>query len=484
MRNKLMKKYLPFFLLFITFGLFTVSVLSQPTAHYGNESDTLLSIRQINIEGNAVTKSNIIHRELNFEEGDILGMSRLKMLMNKSENNLMNTSLFNFVNIDTSYVPFSPQLMDVDVSVTERWYIWPFPILEIADRNFNSWWDNKDLNRLNYGIYLVRNNFRGRRENINMLLRFGYNEKFQAEYQIPYINKAQTFGGGIAGGMNRNHEVAYETRGDKRVYFNDEIEYPYEEYFAMGYITYRRGIYNTHQLILQYSDFYYGDTLLSLNDQFSFKDQSNIEFLSVHYKYISDYRDYIAYPLTGFYFEGEVKKSGLGILSNKNPDIFYLRFMFSKYWKLRKRWYFSAGTIGKLSTFSFQPYFMQQGLGYEKDFVRGYEYYVIDGQHFGLIKSNLKFELLPAKEFRLDFIPSEKFNRIPLSIFANVFADFGYVSDDQFHNEYQNALPNNLLLGVGFGVDFISYYDKVMRLELSINRKNEAGLYIHFVAPL
>ncbi|MCF8303152.1 MAG: hypothetical protein K9I94_07745 [Bacteroidales bacterium] len=479
-----MKKYLLFFLVLITLRLMASVPGFQNENNAGYSADTLISVGSISIEGNEVTKPYIIKRELLFKVGDTMGVSRLDMLMEKSKNNLMNTSLFNFVKIDTAINPLTPKQIGIEISVTERWYIWPFPIIEIADRNLNTWWENKDLTRLNYGIYLVRNNFRGRREQINMLLRFGYNEKFQAEYKIPYINKKQTLGAGIAAGMNRNHEVAYKTQGDKRVYFNDDNEYPYEEYYGMGYLTYRRGIYNTHKLAIQYSDFYYGDTLLDLNDQFSFKNQSNIEFLSLHYKYVSDYRNYIAYPLTGYYFEGEVRKSGLGILSNKDLDMLYLRFMFSKYWHLKNRWYFAAGTIGKLSSGSFQPYFLQQGLGYEKDFVRGYEYYVIDGQHFGVLKSNLKYEVLPTQVFKLDFIPTDKFNKIPVSIYASAFTDLGYVYDDQFHNEHQNALPNDLLVGAGLGLDFITYYDKVMRVEFSVNQEKEAGLYFHFIAPL
>ena len=45
------------------------------------------------------------------------------------------------------------------IDLVERWYIWPYPILEISERNFNVWWDDfqssnyQDFSRFNYGVF-------------------------------------------------------------------------------------------------------------------------------------------------------------------------------------------------------------------------------------------------------------------------------------------------------------------------------------------
>ena len=47
------------------------------------------------------------------------------------------------------------------------------------------------------------------------------------------------------------------------------------------------------------------------------------------------------------------------------------------------------------------------------------------------------------------------------------FADMGYVNDKRYATA--NPLANNWLHSYGAGLDFVTYYDKVLRLEYSFN---------------
>ena len=114
--------------------------------------------------------------------------------------------------------------------------------------------------------------------------------------------------------------------------------------------------------------------------------------------------------------------------------------------------------------------------------IRGYEYYVIDGQHFALFKSALRFSLLPKKNLHAGFSPSSKFNTIPFSIYAGIFADLGYVIYNQF--EKNNPLTNSWQYGYGAGIDLFTYYDIVIRTEYSFNKLGESGFFLHFTAPI
>ena len=40
------------------------------------------------------------------------------------------------------------------------------------------------------------------------------------------------------------------------------------------------------------------------------------------------------------------------------------------------------------------------------------------------------------------------------------------------------------VFGTGIGIDFVTYYDKVIRFEYGVNDMGETGLFIHFVAPI
>ncbi len=58
-------------------------------------------ISNIKIEGNYITKSSIILRELTFKKGDTISSSDWAETMLRSKNNIKNTHLFNFANIDS-----------------------------------------------------------------------------------------------------------------------------------------------------------------------------------------------------------------------------------------------------------------------------------------------------------------------------------------------------------------------------------------------
>ena len=105
--------------------------------------------------------------------------------------------LFNFNNISTEN---NNGKTDIIIEVVERWYIWPYPILEISERNFNVWWDEfnesnySDFSRMNYGAFLVWENFRGKNELLKIKYRKGFKEHYLFRYEIPYFNKDKTIG--------------------------------------------------------------------------------------------------------------------------------------------------------------------------------------------------------------------------------------------------------------------------------------------------
>ena len=95
-------------------------------------------IDNITIVGNNITKEAIILRELTFKKGEVLSQKQIEEKIKQSKENLTNLSLFNFVDIKS--VARNAKA-DIIIDVVERWYIWPYPILELSERNFNVWWD-------------------------------------------------------------------------------------------------------------------------------------------------------------------------------------------------------------------------------------------------------------------------------------------------------------------------------------------------------
>jgi outer membrane protein assembly factor BamA len=450
-----------------------------------SEADKLVVVNEISYLGNKITKERIISRELMITAGDKLTYSELEKRLEKSRENLMNTSLFNFVKYETISAGGTPDELNVVFNFTERWYVWPWPILEFADRNFNAWWtENRDLSRVSYGVALKWENFRGRRETLAVTAKFGYNELYGFEYTIPYLNKKETLGLGVGAFYGRTKEVAVVNLDNKLEYYKNDDDYVLDGVVSFLSLIYRKKIYNTHTLQLGYNITSFDDTLNVINPQYSIDGKTELQYLSLSYKYKSDHRDQKAYPLQGYYFDFEIVKRGFGVLDNGGLDVFYVLTTFRTFSKLGKRWYFSSGLNSKFSNDATQPFFMDEAIGYGRDIVRGYEYYVVHGKNFGIFKSNLKFALLPTREFNINFIKSQKFSEVHYAFYLNAFFDMGFVDNFNPQPELGNTLENSLLIGYGIGLDFVTYYDLVFRFEYSFNRLNEHGLFLHFTAPI
>ena len=149
-------------------------------------SDKLFVIKQIEILGNKKTKSFIILRELLLKENDSISYTTLKDKIEGSRNNLFNTFLFNKTSIDI--FDSTENSISLKVTVSERWYTYPLPIMEIADRNFNVWWveQHHDIKRLNAGIALLKRNIRGRNETLTLIAQTGYTRQLGFSIRISF----------------------------------------------------------------------------------------------------------------------------------------------------------------------------------------------------------------------------------------------------------------------------------------------------------
>jgi outer membrane protein assembly factor BamA len=445
-------------------------------------SDTISIVRSFVISGNKITHENIIRRELEFRQGDTLYYGEMMSRIAQSKLNLLNTSLFNFVTIET-VSDSEHKAIDLKITVTERWYTWIGIIAELADRNLNTWWETRDFSRINIGLRVSRNNFRGRMEQLRFAFQVGPSQKFSMYYEMPYINRQKTMGLIFNAGYSRQHEVGYITENDKYLYLSTSGILRQDLAFS-AFIRVRPNMMQSHQFGIQYNKYTFADSLLILNPSYSFGNHTKLGYLSLIYQFKADHRDIHYYPLKGWYFDIIANHSGLGLLPGRAGSIWYLNPTLRYYRPLSPRFNLSAGITAKVSSKADQLYFYQRGLGYGRDYVRGYEYYVVDGKHYIMVKTNLKFALLQPHTLKIGFIPTEKFNKLHYALYLNLFADAGYVSGIEQNELYHNQLPESFLRGLGAGIDFVTYYDKVMRLEYTVNRWRESGIFIHFIAGI
>jgi hypothetical protein len=77
---------------------------------------------------------------------------------------------------------------------------------------------------------------------------------------------------------------------------------------------------------------------------------------------------------------------------------------------------------------------------------------------------------------------TERFGKFHYAFYLGIFSDAAYVDDQIGYTG--NNLANQIQFGNGISLDFVSYYDIVIRAEYSINKFGESGLFLHFVAPI
>ncbi|MFM7218083.1 MAG: BamA/TamA family outer membrane protein [Bacteroidota bacterium] len=463
---------------------FLLTVVSGFDLHASTTEETLvhdssgLVVRSITLIGNKITRDGIVLRELSFSEGDTIVKRNLEARIKRSEDNLFNTRLFNTV--DITYLEDSGNVR-LFVIMNERWYIFPVPLIEVAERNFNAWWSTKDFSRLVYGVALNWRNVTGRNDLLVATIRLGYYQRLSFSYSRPYIDKARKIGLSCAMSYSRNHETNIETVGNKQRNFKQEPGYVKEDIGGGIGLTYRPGLYLTHSAEVGYRRTQVSDSVPLINPDYFGNGDSTQRFISLRYAIRWNRLDITQFPTDGYYLEMEMNKVGLRPI-NDDVDLLYLVARMKKFWTPGTRWSLGTGISAKLSMPGYQPFYNTRALGYGKDVVRGYEYYVVDGQDFLLLKSSIRFALVPKKILHAGFVPSSKFNTIPLTVYAGVFADAGYVRDDQYAQG--NPLTNTWQYGYGAGLELFTAYDLIMRLEYSFNKLGESGFFLHFTAPI
>ncbi|MBP8823660.1 MAG: BamA/TamA family outer membrane protein [Flavobacteriales bacterium] len=427
------------------------------------------------VEGNKQTKERIILRELTFRQGDTVDTKALYERMARSRQNLLNLGLFNTVTLLPTFL--GPHEVFITITVNERWYWWPQPMVRFADPNFNTWWLTKDFGRLNYGVELNRFNMRGRNETLSALVQLGYSRRFGLRYKVPSFDRQQRWGAQVEGVYGEQDEITIGTEGNKRILLKTPLENITAHWRAGGQLTYRRSHYIRHGLDIHWNEMAVRDTVVRRNPEYLASGAGRMGFLSLTYSAVLDRRDSRAFPLSGTYAKLEVVRHGIG---PSQPDATRLTATVQRSWKRGQRWSLGASMQGSAAPGTEDHYFLQEGLGYG-DYLRGYEYYIIDGQAHVLAKANILFALVPPRSYRVEAIPLEAFRTLYIAIYLNAFSDHGYVQDN-VHGAL-NPLANQWQQSYGLGLDLVTSYDQVLRMEWAVNRLAETGFYLHFTQP-
>lgn len=438
-------------------------------------------IDSISVSGNYHTKRSSVLRELPFSVGDSIPMNDLESMLVAGEKWLLQTGLFNRVQLYFKNWEGSSNRVHIQVELEEGWYIFPVPLVELSDRNFNVWWVDYDhaLNRLNYGIDFRHRNTTGRRDRTKLVLKTGFTQLYQLQYSLPYINKAKTWGLSLSLLSARNREINYATIENRQAFFRLEEGFALRRLAVSTAFTYRPALNQQQRLRFGYVDNQV-DTHISteLNPAYFLAGRDRQRYFSLSYSWTIDERDVRTYPLQGGFRELELVKDGLGVYSDRNGLSIFGDYRY--YTRLGESpWYLALAMKGQYALIrKQQPYNSNRAIGFSDRTMHGYEYYVIDGSDMFLANTSLRIKLW---QYQINFgrlSPFEPLRRMPLSVFVSLNNDWGYVR--QPWAAYRNSFNNELLWGRGIGLDMVFFVDFVLRIEGSMNHLREPGLFLHF----
>jgi outer membrane protein assembly factor BamA len=403
-------------------------------------SDSVLTIREIQITGNSTTKEYVILREMSLKTGDTLTDEAIE----RDRNNIYNLRLFNKVDIDYTV---EQNTAIVIVAVSERWYFIPFPVLGIKYRDFS---------KIYYGAGVMHNNFRGRNEKVFGMAAFGYDRLFMVSYQTPKIDNNGNYFLGTSLVVQEVHNLSASS-----------TEYMNSNMFINGTVGRRFGLYQTLSATLGYEVWQVDDLLLRRTASASGRDA----FVTASMSYRYDTRDNYEYTTDGTYIFFALSKNGFGESEvNITSSTFDLRQFFG----------FNGGNClgirasGVFTWGGMIPIYRHVFFGYN-DRIRGYFYNKIEGENILGANIELRLPILLPRYFTLNYIDIPEFKKLRYGLYFGVFADAGRI-----WSRSEALLGPPWYAGYGAGFQFLLPYGFTIRLESAVNDLGRAEAFIDF----
>ncbi len=318
-------------------------------------------------------------------------------------------------------------------------------------------------------VKFIQNNVSGRNDNLNVWLITGYNRQFSARYTIPFIDKKLTKGFSIGFLHATQKELNVATINNKQVFLRHSSD-ARKTWRIDGSYTYRPDQFKRTTIRLSYMNERIADTILKVQKNY-YPGQTTLQKaldLSYRYQYIKVSN--IIYPTAGYYTDLFFLKR----FATKVQSLFQLsaRQLYAKKISTKSFLLFDATAAYKSPIDSI--FSNSRLIGYGGMQLRGLEYYVVDGTAGAVLRNAYHFNV---KNWTItNPLPIKNHEKIPVRIYFKVFADAGYA-----YHKYasaSNSLSNTLLYTYGAGIDFVSIYDFVFRVEYSRNQLKRDGLYL------
>jgi outer membrane protein assembly factor BamA len=402
--------------------------------------DSAVIIRDIQIRGNVTTKEHVILREMSLKIGDTLTQQAKDL----DRNNIYNLRLFNKVDITDSV---NQEQAIVIVTVSERWYFVPFPVLGMKYR---------DLSKLYYGAGMMHQNFRGRNEKLFALIYVGYDQLVMMNYQNPKITDDDDIFIGTALTLQKVHNLSVTSE-----------EYMNTNLFLRGTVGKRFGMYQTFSGTFGYELWQVSDPRIVRTSSSSGRDA----FLAAALSYRYDTRDNNEYTTNGSLVSAGLSKNGFG---ESEVNITTANYDLRKFFGFNNGSALGMRTAGSFAWGGIIPSYRHVFFGYD-DRIRGYFYKKIEAENKMSASMELRLPILLPRYIEIDWFGIPEFQKLRYGLYFGVFADAGKAWS---RNQVVSEQP--WYAGYGAGFQFLLPYGFTIRTEMAINNIGDTEYLVDF----
>lgn len=354
-------------------------------------SDSILIVHDIQIIGNRKTKEYVIRREMSLKIGNTLTQAAIDC----DRDNIYNLGLFNKVDIDYTV---QQNQASVFVTVSERWYFIPYPILGVKYR---------DISKLYYGGGVIHQNFRGRNEKLFANICFGYDRWFMVSYQNPKITDDNDIFAGTALTLQkvRNLSSGYG-------------EYENSNVFLSGTLGKRFGMYRAFYSTLGYELWEVNQPQIGRTISPIGRDRFIV--LSMEYRY--DTRNNREYTTNGMLVS--VSLTDREGFNQPDANVISASYDLRKFFGFNGESGLGIHTIGSFTWGGIIPPYLHTFFGYY-DRIRGYFYKSIEAEDKIAGSIELRLPILSPRYLESDFIKIPEFQKLRYGIYFGIFGDAG-----------------------------------------------------------
>ncbi|MFA6234364.1 MAG: BamA/TamA family outer membrane protein [Bacteroidota bacterium] len=386
------------------------------------------------ILGNETTKPEIIMREISLRVGDSIDIEEIEY----AKTRIYSLGLFN--RVDITWPPLDSTILLIEVS--ERWYLYPVPIVNIIDRDWDKW---------NFGLGVKHENLRGRNEKLFFGGAFGYNPWAGISYANPW-----------AWGEDQNaffteSSVSYSSVENKSQ--NSRGEGPnFREIHYAGFQTLGKR-FSAYQSVWMNAGYSYIEVTENRGGR-TLSPTGIDRYMTIGFGAKHDTRNLREYPTSGVYAGAALVKKGLGF-----GDVDMLAYVLDMrvykplYWDIS----LALRAFTQLSSGPSIPNYEHFYYGFSER-LRGHFEEEREGENLAGAFVELRIPIVPALYLEVPEVPIKQFRTWKLGLYGALFFDSGIV-----WNKGDNPSHSSVPRGYGAGLHFLLPYGTVFRIDRAWN---------------